>query len=57
MKLPLRYSSEFSIENEADNYRLHIDDYSGTAGDGLLEDPHDLDGMQFSTMDRDNDRR
>ena len=57
MKLPLRYSSEFSIENEADNYRLHIDDYSGTAGDGLLGDPHNLDGMQFSTMDRDNDLR
>ena len=49
------YFSEFSIEDETDYYRLHIDGYSGTAGDGMLE--HPLEGMLFSTMDRDNDLR
>ena len=53
------YSSGFYVEDESDNYRLHIDGYSGTAGNGILEENGSwlLDGMQFSTMDRDNDLR
>ncbi|KAH9498366.1 Ficolin-1 [Bulinus truncatus] len=46
--------SEFSIENEANNYRLHISPPSGgTARDSLHEFHNNMD---FSTPDRDNDR-
>ena len=45
--------SDFSIESEADNYRLHIGGYSGTAGDAFTT--HPLDEMAFTTPDRDND--
>ena len=43
----------FYIDGENDNYRLHVSSYSGTAGDSLSFH----DGMQFSTKDRDNDKR
>ena len=45
----------FAVENEADNYQLHVDGYNNqsTAGDSLLK-VHD--NMQFTTKDRDNDR-
>ncbi|RUS72645.1 hypothetical protein EGW08_019583 [Elysia chlorotica] len=42
---------DFSLGDEAGNYKLHLGVYSGTAGDALS--PHN--GFQFSTIDRDND--
>ena len=48
--------SDFSIESESDNYRIHIGGYSGTAGDCFTASDHSLDEMQFTTPDRDNDR-
>ena len=47
----------FSVNNESDNYRIHVDDYnsSSTAGDGLLIAGRYHDDMQFSTKDKDND--
>ncbi|XP_059159793.1 ficolin-2-like [Physella acuta] len=45
-----KYSS-FNISSEADGYRLHVDGYTGDAGDGLAGH----DSMMFSTFDRDND--
>ena len=44
--------SEFFIENEANGYKLHVNGYSGNAGDSLSF--HDK--MKFSTEDKDNDR-
>ncbi|XP_019632898.1 PREDICTED: fibrinogen C domain-containing protein 1-A-like [Branchiostoma belcheri] len=41
----------FAISPESQNYRLHIGNYSGTAGDSLTKH----NGEQFSTRDRDND--
>ena len=45
-----RYSP-FSVTDEADNYRLNIGDYSGSACDSLRGDSH----SPFTTKDRDND--
>ena len=49
---------EFQIGAEEDKYRLHLNGYSGTAGDSLT-DTGDLRfkhaGMQFSAFDSDND--
>ena len=47
----------FAVENETDNYRLHVDGYSkdSTAGDSLLKQNRYHDNMQFTTKDRDND--
>ena len=45
--------SFFSVGNSGTNYRLNIAGYTGTAGDSLAWH----NGMQFSTKDRDNDRR
>jgi len=42
----------FYIDGENVDYRLHVSSYSGTAGDALS----DLNGMEFSTKDRDNDK-
>ena len=42
--------SVFGIGDQGSNYELSKSDYSGTAGDGLI------DGSQFSTFDRDNDK-
>ncbi|XP_078661558.1 microfibril-associated glycoprotein 4-like [Branchiostoma floridae x Branchiostoma belcheri] len=41
----------FAISPESQNYKLHIGNYSGTAGDSLTYH----DGKPFSTKDRDND--
>lgn len=43
---------DFFIENEALKYRLHINNYSGTAGDSMVYHKD----MFFSTRDRDNDQ-
>nr|CAB3245534.1 ficolin-2-like [Phallusia mammillata] len=45
-----QYTS-FAIDDESDNYRLHVSGYNGMAGDSLTYH----NGMQFSTQDRDND--
>jgi len=50
------------VEDESDKYRLRIAGYSGTAGDPLTlsQGPNNwnvVDGMQFSTLDIDNDLR
>ncbi|XP_066301855.1 fibroleukin-like [Branchiostoma lanceolatum] len=44
----------FYIEDEAAKYRLHVGNYSGTAGDGGFGLSW-LDGRRFSTHDQDND--
>ena len=41
----------FRIDEEATNYKLHIDGYSGNATDSFMYSK----GMAFSTIDRDND--
>ncbi|XP_074645128.1 fibrinogen-like protein 1 [Tubulanus polymorphus] len=41
----------FYIDGERDNYRLHVGNYSGTAGDAFAKH----NNIQFSTADRDND--
>ncbi|XP_066304201.1 uncharacterized protein [Branchiostoma lanceolatum] len=47
---------EFKISGPEDNYRLHLAEYSGTAGDGMLNSRKvSNNGLQFSTKDRDND--
>ncbi|XP_056019603.1 ficolin-2-like [Ostrea edulis] len=43
--------STFTVDNEANQYRLNISGYSGDAGDSMAYH----DGMLFSTYDRDND--
>ena len=50
-----RYSY-FHVEGRSVNYKLHISGYSGTAGNSFRE-VVDLNGMQFSTLDRDHDQR
>ena len=47
----------FSVSNEADNYRLHINGYRGNAGDSLTSYWEDHNNQPFSTRDRDNDDR
>uniref|UniRef100_A0A1W7R9N1 Ryncolin n=1 Tax=Hadrurus spadix TaxID=141984 RepID=A0A1W7R9N1_9SCOR len=42
---------EFWIENESQDYRLHVSGYSGDAGDSFTG----LNGMKFTTKDVDND--
>ncbi|XP_048733931.2 techylectin-like protein isoform X2 [Ostrea edulis] len=49
-----RYS-HFSVGSESSKYRLSISGYSGDAGDKMIK-AHNLNGMSFSTKDRDNDR-
>ncbi|XP_062584117.1 fibroleukin-like [Saccostrea cucullata] len=46
--------SRFSVARESNKYRLTISGYKGNAGDMLIRN-HNLNGMYFSTMDRDND--
>ena len=41
----------FYIDEESDNYRVHVGSYSGTAGDSFSG----KNGMQFSTRDKDHD--
>jgi len=42
----------FYIDGENDNYRVHVNSYSGTAGDSFSVH----NGMEFSTKDKDNDK-
>ncbi|XP_005100635.2 fibrinogen-like protein A [Aplysia californica] len=50
--------NNFTLANAVDNYRIHISGYKGTAGDYFLygRQYYNLDGMAFSTYDRDNDK-
>ena len=45
--------SDFYVEDESDNYRLRVSGHKGTAIDQLKHH----NGMQFTTSDRDNDKR
>jgi len=49
--------SRFSVGDADTDYQLHARGYSGTAGNSLLYDSPGgyVDGMKFSTWDRDND--
>jgi len=51
---------DFSIEDQANNYRVHVGDksYFGSAHDAFTTDDaaQKLDGMEFSTKDKDNDK-
>ena len=49
--------ASFSITDEASNYRLTVDGYSGDAGDAMAGAPAHLiaNGRMFSTADNDND--
>ncbi|CAC5395410.1 Fibrinogen-like protein A,Ryncolin-4,Ficolin-2,Ryncolin-1,Tenascin-R,Fibrinogen-like protein 1,Angiopoietin-1,Tenascin-X,Fibrinogen C domain-containing protein 1-A,Ficolin-1,Ryncolin-3,Fibrinogen C domain-containing protein 1,Ryncolin-2,Techylectin-5B,Angiopoietin-related protein 2,Microfibril-associated glycoprotein 4,Ficolin-1-A,Tenascin,Fibrinogen C domain-containing protein 1-B [Mytilus coruscus] len=48
--------SKFYVDSEETNYTLGIGQYSGTAGDSMTDfDNESLNGMMFSTWDRDND--
>lgn len=46
----------FHIEGSDENYRLMISGYSGNAGDAFTIDGVNLNGMAFTTADRDNDK-
>ncbi|XP_066293505.1 ficolin-2-like [Branchiostoma lanceolatum] len=45
----------FRVEDEVHKYRLTVDGYSGTAGDGMTDAVNPHHGMYFTTKDRDND--
>ena len=47
--------SYFHVEGSSVNYTLHVNGYSGTAGDSFRQGV-DLNGMQFTTWDRDHDQ-
>jgi len=50
--------STYSISDEAGKYQLTVAGYSGDAGDAMLQatDPScNVNGMQFTTLDSDND--
>ena len=52
--------SSIVVDNEANNYTLHLGAYSGTAGDSMKAPANmafSADNVQFSTMDRDNDQK
>lgn len=49
------FFSVFNVKEESDNYRLQVSGYTGTAGDSM-DSSHPQNGMQFTTIDRDNDR-
>ncbi|VDI05483.1 Hypothetical predicted protein [Mytilus galloprovincialis] len=49
------YSTMY-VGDESDNYKLNLKGYYGTAGNGMVSGSGiSLDGMMFSTPDRDND--
>jgi ficolin len=48
------YYNFFMVGNADSNYKLQVASYSGTAGDSLTQGTN-LNGMPFSTRDRDND--
>ena len=43
------------VEDEDQEYLLHIGGYSGTTGDSMTNASYSNNGMKFSTQDRDND--
>ncbi|KAI8518306.1 cell surface pattern recognition receptor signaling pathway [Branchiostoma belcheri] len=45
----------FRVEDEVHKYRLTVEGYSGTAGDGMTDATYSHNGMYFSTRDREND--
>ena len=47
----------FTIESERTKYKLRLGTYTGTAGDGMraCASFDNIDGMSFTTSDRDND--
>ncbi|XP_025082989.1 angiopoietin-related protein 7-like [Pomacea canaliculata] len=45
----------FHVADEKDSYRLHVDQFSGNAGDSLEVPVTGDNSMAFSTFDRDND--
>ncbi|CAC5395413.1 unnamed protein product [Mytilus coruscus] len=48
--------SDFYVDSEETNYTLYLGQYSGNAGDAMMDvDQDSLSGMRFSTWDRDND--
>ncbi|KAH3884463.1 fibrinogen-like protein 1 [Dreissena polymorpha] len=47
----------FRVSGERSNFKLHVSGYHGNAGDSLTSFYHSHSGMEFSTYDRDNDRR
>ncbi|XP_060075899.1 techylectin-5A-like [Ylistrum balloti] len=47
----------FRIEDESDDYRLHVSGYHGTAGDSMTSHRENHNGVRFSTYDTDNDLR
>lgn len=47
----------FRIDNETENYKLHVRGYHGNAGDSMTSVRDNHNGNMFSTHDRDNDRR
>ena len=51
------YYNFFMVGNAASKYKLQVAGYSGTAGDSILyrSGVDNLNGMAFSTHDRDND--
>ena len=51
------YYNFFMVGNAASKYKLQVAGYSGTAGDSIVHPRagHNLNGMTFSTYDRDND--
>ena len=51
-KVRFAHYENFAIGDEHDNFRLSLNSYSGTAGDGFRSGH---DGISFSTPDRDND--
>ena len=48
------YYNFFMVGNAASKYKLQVAGYSGTAGDSIINS-HNINGMPFSTRDRDND--
>ena len=48
------YYNFFMVGNAASKYKLQVAGYSGTAGDSITSS-HNINGMAFSTPDRDND--
>ena len=51
------YFNFFMVGNAASKYKLQVAGYSGTAGDSIKygSGGHNINGMAFSTYDRDND--
>ena len=48
------YYNFFMVGNAASKYKLQVAGYNGTAGDSIISS-YNINGMAFSTYDRDND--